>query len=106
MILTHVEKANVVTPVIIGVLNSGDAGAGVRFNIQIANCSLVPACARSVAILLDDVAGVEVVQADLLVFPLANELGKIYGATCLSRSVPADASQRRTVGRGNLQLAT
>ena len=76
MILTHVEKANVVTPVIIGVLNSGDAGAGVRFNIQIANCSLVPACARSVAILLDDVAGVEVVQADLLVFPLANELGK------------------------------
>ena len=76
MILTHVEKADVDTTVIIGVLNSSDAGAGVRFDIQIAEGSLVPACARSVAILLDDVAGVEVVQADLLAFPLASELGK------------------------------
>ena len=31
--------------------------------------------------------------------------GKIYGATCLCPSVPADTSQRRTVGRGDLELA-
>ena len=43
MILTHVEKADVVTTVIIGVLNSSDAGAGVRFDLQISEGSLVPA---------------------------------------------------------------
>ena len=69
MILTHIEKADVDTAIIIGVLNSGEAGAGVRFNIQIAEGSLVPACARSVAILLDDVAGVEIVKPGLSTCP-------------------------------------
>ena len=64
-ILTHIEKADVDTAVIVGVLNSGEAGAGVRFNIQIANGSLVLTCPRSVAILLDDVAEVEVVKPGL-----------------------------------------
>ena len=78
MILTHVEKADVDTAVIIGVLNSSEAGAGVRFNIQIANGSLVPACARSIAVLLDDAAGVEVVQADLATWSSACELENIW----------------------------
>ena len=78
MILTHIEKTNVVTAVTISVLNSSEAGTGVGFNIQIANGSLVPACARSVAILLDDVAGVEVVQADLATCPSACELENIW----------------------------
>ena len=69
IILTYIEKTDVDTAVIVGVLNSGEAGAGVRFNIQIAEGSLVPACARSVAILLDDVAGVEIVKPGLPTCP-------------------------------------
>ena len=78
MILTHIEDANVVTAVIIGVLNGSEAGAGIRFHIQIAEGSLVPARTRRVAILLDDVAGVKVVQADLATWPSACELENIW----------------------------
>ena len=45
--------------------NGGEAGAGGRLSLQLVDLSLIPAFAFRVAILLDSIVGVEVVQADL-----------------------------------------
>ena len=56
-------KMNTTKPVI--VCYCGEVSRGVRFRPQLANPSLIPASAFTVAALLDDGTGIKVVQANL-----------------------------------------
>ena len=66
MILTHVVKKNIWIAVVTDPRNGGKASAGARFDFQLVNGPIVPACAFSVEERVDDASEVNVVRVHLL----------------------------------------
>ena len=86
------------TALVITILNSGETSGGDAFDLQLADLPLEPAFTRSEAVLLEDVAGVEVVQANLSACSVRPRTGSM-GPTYLITTVVGDGGKRGAFGR-------
>ena len=86
------------TTLVITILNSGKTSSGNAFGLQLVDLSLEPAFTRSEAELLENIAVVEVVQANLSACSMRPRTG-IMGPTYLFPAVVGDGGKRRAIGR-------
>ena len=96
--LTLVVDTEVNTALVITILNSGETSGGDAFDLQLADLSLEPAFTRSEAVLLENVAGVEVVQTNLSACSVRPWTG-IMEPTYLITAVVGDGGKRGACGR-------
>jgi hypothetical protein len=88
------------TALVITILNSGETSGGNAFGLQLVDLSLEPAFTRSEAELLENIAVVEVVQANLSACSMRPRT-EIMGPTYLFPAVVGDGGKRGAIGRLN-----